>query len=57
MKRDFLVKEQKTKELKDFDYQIGRTQRDDKDLQRYITERVYADSNSRNIVGKTENCV
>jgi hypothetical protein len=30
---------------------IGKTHRDDEDLQRYITERIYIDRNSGNIVG------
>ena len=38
-------------DVEDFKYLIGKTHRDDEDLQRYVTERIYIDRNSGNIVG------
>jgi len=38
-------------DVRDFEYLIGKTHRDDQDLQRYVTERIYIDRNSGNIVG------
>jgi len=38
-------------QVKDFEYLIGKIHRDDENLQRYITERIYIHRNTGNIIG------
>jgi len=38
--------------LEDFKYLTGKIQRDNEDFQRYVTDKVYLDKESRNIVGE-----
>jgi len=38
--------------LEDFKYLIGKIHRDNEDFQRYVTDKVYVDKESRNIVGE-----
>ena len=38
--------------IEDFKYLIGKIYRDNEDYQRYITDKVYVDRESRNIVGE-----
>ena len=39
-------------DVRDYKWLEGKIHRDDEDLQRYITERVYVDKRSRNILGE-----
>ena len=39
-------------EIKDFQYLIGKYHRDNEDYQRYVTDKIYIDKSSGNIVGE-----
>ena len=38
--------------IEDFKYLIGKIHRDNEDFQRYVTDKIYVDKESRNIVGE-----